>query len=70
MALKAHNILGCFGFSRVDIMMDDKNRLYILEVNTIPGLTSTSLLPKAAKYAGIDFDQLCLRLLNSAYEKE
>ena len=69
-ALKAHRVLGCFGFSRVDIMLDRKNRLYLLEVNTIPGLTSTSLLPKAAKFAGIDFDQLCLKLLKSAYEKE
>jgi D-alanine-D-alanine ligase len=69
-ALKAHNILGCFGFSRVDIMLDEENRLYVLEVNTIPGLTSTSLLPKAAQYAGIDFDQLCLKLLKSAYEKK
>jgi D-alanine-D-alanine ligase len=70
MALKAHQVLGCFGFSRVDIMLDQQNRLYVLEVNTIPGLTSTSLLPKAARYAGIDFDQLCLKLLESAYEKE
>jgi D-alanine-D-alanine ligase len=69
-ALKAHRLLGCFGFSRVDIILDRQNRLYLLEVNTIPGLTSTSLLPKAAKFAGIDFDQLCLRLLKSAYEKE
>jgi D-alanine-D-alanine ligase len=70
MALKAHRVLGCFGFSRVDIMLDQQNGLYILEVNTIPGLTSTSLLPKAARYAGIEFDQLCLKLLESAYEKE
>lgn len=70
MALKAHQVLGCFGFSRVDIMLDQQNSLYVLEVNTIPGLTSTSLLPKAAQYAGIEFDQLCLKLLESAYEKE
>jgi D-alanine-D-alanine ligase len=70
LALKAHKLLGCSSFSRVDIMLDPKGRLYLLEVNTIPGLTSTSLLPKAAKFAGIDFDQLCLKLLKSAYEKE
>ncbi len=69
-ALEAHRALGCFGFSRVDIMLDGANRMCILEVNTIPGLTSSSLLPKAAKYAGIDFEQLCLKLLESAYEKE
>jgi len=69
-ALQAHRVLGCFGCSRVDIMLDSQDRLYILEVNTIPGFTSTSLLPKAARSAGIDFDQLCLRLLEGAYEKE
>ncbi len=66
---EAHRILGCFGCSRVDLMLDRENRLYILEVNTVPGFTSTSLLPKAARNAGIDFDQLCLKLLKSAYEK-
>ncbi len=70
MAREAHRILGCFGCSRVDIMLDRENRLYILELNTIPGFTSTSLLPKAARFAGIDFDQMCLRLLEGAYEKE
>jgi D-alanine-D-alanine ligase len=70
MALKAHNLLGCLGCSRVDIMLDGKGAMYLLEVNTIPGLTATSLLPKAAKFAGIDFDQLCLKLLKGAYEKE
>ncbi len=69
-ALKAHSCLGCFGFSRVDMMLDRKSRLYLLEVNTIPGLTSTSLLPKAARFKGIEFDQLCLKLLKSAYEKK
>jgi D-alanine-D-alanine ligase len=65
----AHQVLGCFCFSRVDIMLGQDNGLYILEVNTIPGLTSSSLLPKAAKNSGIGFDQLCLKMLNSAYEK-
>ena len=67
--LKAHNILGCFGCSRVDLMLDKLNLPYILEVNTIPGLTATSLLPKAAKAYGIDFGHLCLRLIGLAYEK-
>jgi len=69
-ALTAHRALGCFGCSRSDMILDKNGRLYLLEVNTIPGLTSTSLLPKAAGYAGIDFDRLCLILLQSAYEKE
>jgi D-alanine-D-alanine ligase len=67
-ALKAHKLLGCYGCSRVDFILKG-NRPYILEVNTIPGMTSTSLLPKAAKVIGIDFGQLCLKLLELAYAK-
>ncbi len=67
--LAAHRLLGCFGCSRVDIILDEKNEPFILEVNTIPGLTSTSLLPKAAKKIGIDFTSLCLKLIKLAYEK-
>ena len=68
-ALTAHRVLGCQGFSRVDVILKDSCP-YILEVNTIPGLTETSLLPKAAKTAGISFDSLCLRLVKLAYEKK
>lgn len=68
-ALSAHKLLGCAGFSRVDIILDRKNRPFVLEVNTIPGLTATSLLPKAARNSGIDFISLCLKLLKLAYEK-
>ncbi|MBU1870296.1 MAG: D-alanine--D-alanine ligase [Candidatus Omnitrophica bacterium] len=67
-ALSAHKLLGCFGCSRVDIILKDEEP-YILEVNTIPGLTSTSLLPKAAKIEGITFEELCLKLIDLAYEK-
>jgi D-alanine--D-alanine ligase len=69
-ALSAHKSLGCFGCSRVDIILTKDNIPYILELNNIPGLTETSLLPKAAKSAGIDFNQLCLKLLEAAYEKK
>jgi len=69
-ALLAHKLLGCFGFSRVDMMLNRRNIPFVLELNTIPGLTLTSLLPKAAKAEGIDFGQLCLRLLKLAYEKK
>ena len=65
-ALKAHRVLGCSDFSRVDIMIDKEDCSYVLEVNTIPGFTSTSLLPKAAKVIGLDFTQLCLRLIGLA----
>lgn len=67
-ALSAHKLLGCFGCSRVDIILDREDRPFILEVNTIPGFTSTSLLPKAAKSIGIEFDELCLKLIRLAYE--
>ena len=68
-ALEAHKLLGCFGCSRVDLILNDQNLPVILEVNTIPGLTSTSLLPKAAAALGIEFGELCLKLIKSAYEK-
>lgn len=68
-ALAAHRLLGCFGCSRVDMILSRDNRPFILEVNTIPGLTETSLLPKAAKTKGIDFVQLCIKLIELAYAK-
>lgn len=68
-AVKAHRLLGCFGCSRVDMMLGGDNIPYILEVNAIPGMTSTSLLPKAAKFIGVDFSQLCLRLIELAYKR-
>jgi len=68
-ALQAHQLLGCYGCSRVDFILASDGQPYILEVNTIPGMTATSLLPKAAKIMGIDFNQLCLKLLELAYAK-
>jgi D-alanine-D-alanine ligase len=68
-ALEAHKLLGCFGCSRTDIILSQKNIPFVLETNTIPGMTATSLLPKAARILGIDFNQLCLKLLELAYEK-
>ena len=64
--LTAHNALGCSGFSRVDIIIDRNNNSYVLELNTIPGMTQTSLLPKAAASEGINFSELCLKLLTLA----
>ncbi|MFA6357668.1 MAG: D-alanine--D-alanine ligase [Candidatus Omnitrophota bacterium] len=69
-ALKAHKLLGCSGCSRTDIILNRDGLPYILEVNTIPGMTATSLLPKAAKIVGIDFNHLCLKLLELAYAKK
>ncbi len=68
--LKAHQALGCEGFSRVDIRFSDKGRIYILEVNTIPGLTERSLLPKAAAAAGVTFPGLCVKILMGALAKK
>jgi len=68
-ALNAHNVLGCTGMSRADMKLDSKLNPYVLEINTIPGLTETSLLPKAAQAAGISFRKLCLRLLDLAIKK-
>ncbi len=69
-ALRAHGALGCEDFSRVDIMIDEDNNPYVLEVNTIPGFTPMSLLPEAARAIGFDFTQLCLRLVGMAYDKK
>jgi len=68
-ALSAHKLLGCYGCSRVDMILSNDDIPFILEVNTIPGLTVTSLLPKAAKVVGIDFLELCIKLIRLAYEK-
>jgi len=57
---------GCIGAPRVDMIVSSGGEPLILEINTIPGMTETSLLPKAAAAAGIDFSSLCLRLLESA----
>lgn len=65
-ALKAHKALSARSFSRVDIILNEKTGPVVLEVNTIPGLTETSLLPKAARAAGICFEDLCLKILESA----
>jgi D-alanine-D-alanine ligase len=63
-ALATYGLLGCAGFARVDLMLDrDSGELFVLELNPIPGLTETSLLPQAAEAAGISFDQLVERIL-------
>jgi len=63
---RSHKSLGARSFSRVDMMLDKKGRIFVLEVNTIPGMTERSLLPKAAAAAGIDFGTLCIKLLEDA----
>jgi len=66
MALKCHRVLECSGISRVDFILDDTGNAYVFELNTMPGMTATSLVPKAAKAAGIDFALLVEIILDSA----
>ncbi len=68
LAVEVHRLLGCRGMSRADTIVAEDDRVYLLETNTIPGMTSTSLLPDAARAAGIEFPQLCERLVELALE--
>ncbi len=61
-AIRAFNSLGCTVYGRVDIMLDKKGEMFVLEVNTIPGMTNTSLLPDAARAITMSFDDLVLRI--------
>ena len=65
-ALQSFDALGCRGFGRVDLRSDAAGNIYVLEVNTIPGFTETSLLPKAADKAGMSFPALCDRIMSLA----
>ena len=69
LALKAYQALKCKGMGRVDLRINSAGEAYVLEVNTIPGMTETSLLPQAAEVVGIDFDQLVVKILENALEK-
>ncbi|MGD9895618.1 MAG: D-alanine--D-alanine ligase [Candidatus Methylacidiphilaceae bacterium] len=66
-ALAAYRALGCTVYGRVDLFLDAADNPWVLEVNTIPGMTETSLLPKAAQAAGISFTQLCERVLRLSW---
>lgn len=67
-ALQAHKALGCRGVSRSDFILEGNGDCWILETNTIPGMTETSLLPDAARAAGISYTQLCTKLVELALE--
>lgn len=70
LALEVYELLGCHGFARVDLMLErDTGELWVLETNVIPGLTATSLLPQAADAAGIQFEALVGRILQSAFTR-
>lgn len=65
-ALRTHQALGCSGYSRVDLRLDAAGKPHVLEVNTLPGMTKTSLIPKIAKAAGVDYATLCEHILATA----
>src|SRR5262249_12658462 len=70
-SLQAHRGLGCRDFSRMDWRVDDtQGRAYLLESNVIPGLTSHSLLPKAAAKAGIDFPHMCHQIIEASIRRK
>lgn len=64
LVLEAYQSLSCKGLARVDVMQDSAGEFYLLEINTVPGMTSHSFIPLAAKEAGLNFDELLLRVLN------
>jgi D-alanine-D-alanine ligase len=66
LVLKAWKVLGCAGWGRIDVMQDSDGQLYLLEANTSPGMTSHSLVPMAARQAGMSFSQLVVRILDLA----
>jgi D-alanine-D-alanine ligase len=70
MALEAFRLVGASGWGRVDFLVDGDGRPLVLEVNTVPGMTSHSLVPMAAREAGIDFDELCWRILETSFARE
>ncbi|MFT4048515.1 MAG: D-alanine--D-alanine ligase [Solirubrobacterales bacterium] len=69
-AVETFTLLGCHGFARVDFMLPENGEPQVLEVNSIPGLTQTSLMPMAAEAAGISFEQLAERLLATAQSRQ
>ncbi|MDO9312018.1 MAG: D-alanine--D-alanine ligase [Nitrosomonas sp.] len=66
-ALRAYQVLGCQGWGRVDLILTQTNQFYFLEANTSPGMTNHSLVPMAARTAGISFEDLVLRILDLAH---
>lgn len=63
LALRAFQVVGASGWGRIDAMRDEQGNFWLLEVNTVPGMTDHSLVPKAAQAIGLNFDQLCLTIL-------
>ena len=68
-AVMTHRALGCWGFSRVDILLDENGIPYVLETNTIPGMTPHSAMPKSAAAMGLDYPHLVRQMLRSAFDR-
>jgi D-alanine-D-alanine ligase len=70
LAVKIHQLCGCAGFSRTDMIVTDDNQLVVLETNTLPGMTNESLFPKAARVAGLSMPTLCDQLVRLAFTRQ
>ncbi|MGH8120623.1 MAG: D-alanine--D-alanine ligase, partial [Gammaproteobacteria bacterium] len=66
LSLKAFTSLGASGWGRIDLLLDGREQPWLIEANTIPGMTSHSLVPMAAKQSGMDFDDLVMEILNTS----
>ncbi|QDQ86369.1 D-alanine--D-alanine ligase [Alcaligenaceae bacterium SJ-26] len=66
LCVRAYRVLGCEGWGRVDVMLDEQQRPWLLEINTSPGMTGHSLVPMASRAEGVDYTQLCLNILAEA----
>ena len=67
LAVRAAEAIGAYGCSRVDFLKDETGKLYILEINTLPGMTSHSLVPKAAAQVGMTYADVCIEILKTAH---
>ena len=70
LCLRAFEAVGAAGWGRVDLMLDEHERPWLIEVNTVPGMTDHSLVPMSARVAGIEFDELVLRILATSLQEE
>ena len=66
LCINAFNVIGCSGWGRVDLIIDKNKSIYIIEVNTVPGMTNHSLVPMSASYAGVEFDDLVVMILETS----
>ena len=70
LCLRAFQAVGASGWGRIDAMQDEQGNFWLLEVNTVPGMTSHSLVPKAANAVGYSFDALCIAILEQTLQQE